>query len=258
MTGLFLSSIRAEKKYISLSESINFFFRNKSMLFASFIIIAITFMVSIIAQSLVGDLVEHSGFFLVNEPAKPVDLIGEIWSFAWTLLHGLYIVFVRITVFYITFFIAYTFSSPLYSLISFFTEKIFKGGRVDDDVPLSFDQAVKDIIEALKLTIVVFAVSIASFFVSAIPLFGPLISFGGFVMINALILFDFAAARKGWSLKKKIQWTWNNKVTSFKIGFIPALVSMIPIFNIFFLVFIYPVFTVYGTLNFILTEDRKI
>lgn len=44
---------------------------------------------------------------------------------------------------------------------------------------------------------------------------------------------------------------------SFRLGIFPALISMVPIINIFFMALLFPLFTVHTTLNFIAIEQRR-
>jgi CysZ protein len=44
---------------------------------------------------------------------------------------------------------------------------------------------------------------------------------------------------------------------SFRLGIFPALISMVPVINIFFMALFFSLFTVHTTLNFIAIEQRR-
>ncbi len=248
------SSLKGRKGFLSIGEGFRFFISNKPLLFSTIFIVLITFLVSMIAQSWVGTIISDRGLFFWNQPLLSAWYSYFAWV-AWWLVYGVYVIVARILAFYISFMVAYTCSAPFYSILSTMTEKRFNGFSIDENEPLFSAKLLTDIVEALKLTLMVFLLAVVAFFLNWIPLFGQLLSFVLFIFMNALIFVDYAASRRRWTLGRKFDWLVRNKGLSVRIGLIPTAASMIPFFNIFLMVFLFPFFTVYGTLNFLLVEE---
>jgi CysZ protein len=68
---------------------------------------------------------------------------------------------------------------------------------------------------------------------------------------------DYPASSRRWSLGKKIKWLWEHSFSAFRLGFLPAVISMIPILNIFLMAFLFPLLTVHSTLNFSVLESCR-
>jgi CysZ protein len=68
---------------------------------------------------------------------------------------------------------------------------------------------------------------------------------------------DYPASRRGWSLGRKLHWLRTHSSPAFRLGVLPALISMIPLLNIFAIALIFPLLTVHSTLNFSAIELAK-
>ena len=107
-----------------------------------------------------------------------------------------------------------------------------------------------DLVEGVKIGLYGILVSLAALFVSFIPVIGLVIVFLIYTFYSALMFIDYPASRRRWTLGRKINWLVDNRRIAFKIGFLPAVLSMIPLLNIFLMAVLFPVLTIHATLNF--------
>jgi CysZ protein len=61
---------------------------------------------------------------------------------------------------------------------------------------------------------------------------------------------DYPASRRRWSLGRKILWLRTHNTRALRIGVLPALISIIPVVNIFAIALLFPLLTIHATLNF--------
>jgi len=76
-----------------------------------------------------------------------------------------------------------------------------------------------------------------------------------YILYSALMFIDYPASRQHWSLGEKLGWIRRRWTRALRLGWLPALVSMIPLVNIFFMALLFPLFTVHATINFV--ADRR-
>ena len=74
------------------------------------------------------------------------------------------------------------------------------------------------------------------------------------LLFNADV-YRLSGLTKTLSLGRKIGWIRRHGSLSFRLGFLPAAVSMIPILNMFFIALLFPLLTVHATLNFYKIES---
>ncbi|MGE4558778.1 MAG: cysteine biosynthesis protein, partial [Desulfobulbus sp.] len=67
----------------------------------------------------------------------------------------------------------------------------------------------------------------------------------------------YPASRYRWSLGKKLSWLRLHYNQAFRLGIFPAMISMVPLLNIFFMALFFPLFTIHSTLNFLAIEQRN-
>jgi len=70
------------------------------------------------------------------------------------------------------------------------------------------------------------------------------------------MLVDFPASRYRWTLGQKLRWVLKHRSLCFRLGLVPALISMIPILNVFLMALFLPLFTIHTTLNFLAFERK--
>jgi CysZ protein len=68
---------------------------------------------------------------------------------------------------------------------------------------------------------------------------------------------DYPTSRRSWSLGRKLRWLRTHSSPSFRLGVLPALISMIPVVNIFAIALLFPLLTVHTTLNFSAIERAE-
>jgi CysZ protein len=83
-----------------------------------------------------------------------------------------------------------------------------------------------------------------------------LFNFLNIFLQEALMFIDYSASRRRWRLGQKISWMKQNWWPALRLGLLPALVSLIPFVNIFFMALLFPLLTVHTTLNFVRFEKE--
>ena len=99
---------------------------------------------------------------------------------------------------------------------------------------------------------------VAALVVSFVPVIGQITVFLLYTYYSALMFVDYPTSRRRWSLGEKIGWLNKHRFVAFRLGVFPALLSLIPLLNIFFLALLFPLLTVHTTLNFnVIEHDKK-
>ena len=162
----------------------------------------------------------------------------------------MFIVVSRIVAFYLAFLLAYSISTPGYVFLSTAAEKMHAGEYFSPDASLTLPGFLRDIFEGIKIALFGIIVTIVALFVNFIPGIGQVAVFLIYTYYSALMFIDYPASRRRWSLGEKIRWLQINSSPAFRIGVLPAFVSMIPIVNIFAMSLFFPLLTIHATLNF--------
>ena len=111
--------------------------------------------------------------------------------------------------------------------------------------------------EGIKIAVFGIVVTIVALFINFIPGIGQAAVFLLYTYYSALMFIDYPASRRRWSLGEKIGWLRNQSSPAFRIGVLPALVSMVPLLNIFAMALLFPILTIHATLNFSAIELAK-
>jgi CysZ protein len=109
----------------------------------------------------------------------------------------------------------------------------------------------------VKIGAIGLLVTVAALLANFIPVIGPVAVFVIYVFYSSLMFIDFPASRYRWSLGEKLRWLRQHRAQSFRLGLLPALISMIPLLNVFLMALFFPLFTVHTTLNFLAIEGEK-
>ncbi|MFO7736663.1 MAG: EI24 domain-containing protein [bacterium] len=249
-------AMQDKKKYINILESLGFFLKHKSLILLSILILCITFAITIFAGIHVMEWINSftgGETFFMEAPAT--EAWYHYFSLAgWWILKGMFLIISTVISFYLSFLIAYNITSPLYSFLAARSEKLFRGHSAG--APFNFSGIITDILQALKVSVVMIILSIIAFIINFIPFIGQVAAFLIYVGANTLLFVDFPAGEHRWPLKRKIGWLFQNKITTLRIGLFPTFVSLIPVANVFIFVFIFPVYIVHTTVNFVLSEKR--
>ncbi|HKJ64516.1 MAG TPA: EI24 domain-containing protein [Desulfopila sp.] len=241
---------RASGGYIPLSHSLAFLFSTKRLIGLSALLFVVTIALTWLGMDLSLAFIDRltGGFFLT--PPETASILGWLKYSGWTLLTWLYFFVSRIAAFYLAFLLAFTVSTPGYVFLATAAEKIQAGDQFEMDDGLTLRGILIDLWEGLKIACFGILISIAALIVNFIPLVGQLVALLLYIYFSALMFLDYPASRRRWPLRKKMAWVREHRGHSFRLGLFPALVSMIPIVNIFLMALLFPVLTVHATLNF--------
>lgn len=241
---------RRQSQWITLGRSATFLFSKKQLLGLSLILFLVTALLTWLGYQLSIDFLDSlTKSYLPAEPAA-TTLIGWIKHKGWMLLMWLYLIITRIAAFYLSFILAYTLTSPGYVLLSTATEKLHLGEDFEMDEGFTLRSFLLDILEGLKIAAFGILVTIAALAINFVPIIGQFSVIMLYIFYSALMFIDYPASRRRWSLGKKLRWLGGHTTVSLRLGILPALISMMPLINIFFMAVLFPFLTVHATLNF--------
>ncbi len=236
--------------WIPFSASLALMVRKKQLLGWSFLLFAITILLTWLGYTLmVGYVDTLTGSFLHSPPATD-SLWGWLKYSGWTVGTWLLLVISRIIAFYLSFLFAYSLTTPGYVFLSTAAEKLHLGENFNPEDAFTLRGVATDLIEGLKIGFYGILVSLAALFVNFIPVIGLIFVFLLYTFYSALMFIDYPASRRRWTLGRKINWLLDNRRIAFRLGFLPAVLSMIPLLNIFLMAVLFPVLTIHATLNF--------
>jgi CysZ protein len=181
---------------------------------------------------------------------------GWIKHYLLLILRWFFIVVSNIISFYIAFLIAYCVTTPGYALLSTGVEKIHLGQKYQMDEGFSFHGLLIDLMEGCKIGLFGLGVTVAALFINFIPILGQILVFLLYSFYSCLMFIDYPSSRRRWSLGNKLLWLRKNPFISLRLGILPALISLIPVINIFLMALFFPILTVHATLNFAAIENR--
>jgi len=214
----------------------------------SLLIVALNYVGAYLLSGIVNS--HFSGVFLSwwHEPA-----LSGVWSY---ILYGLWWisfwsakVTAVILAFYIAFLGIYILISPVYSWLSLLSEKALLG--MVSETGFSLKQILFDIKEALKISLFGVLLTIIAIFLMFIPVIGIVAGFLLYLYSFSILFLDYVTSRKGMTFKQKIRWTSKHSGFIVSMGWLPALLSYIPVLSIFLVSLVFPLFVVYATLNFL-------
>lgn len=243
--------------WMSLSSSAFFILRHGRILGWALLLVLVTAFLTgggfLLTTHFIDDL---TGSFIHAAPATE-----SWWGWAkysgWLVAKYLFLVVSRIVSFFLAFLAAYSLSAPLYAFLSTSAEKRFCGKDYEEDEGFTFAGVCKDLWEGIKIGSFGILVTILALVVSFVPVIGQITVFLLYSYYSALMFIDYPASRRRWKLGEKISWIRQHGSFSFRIGLIPAAVSMIPILNLILMALIFPLFTVHATLNFYIIEHNS-
>ncbi len=245
-----------QSRWVPLSHSIMFLLRHKSLLGWSSLLVLITIILTYAGFQFSVHYIEmFTGDFFFTAPEK-IGVLGWIKYSGWLVSKYLFFFFSHVVSFYLAFLLAFSLSTPGYVFLSKATENKLVG-KSNDNNTLSIKSVLIDLFEGIKIGAFGILVAIAAIIVSFIPLVGQVIVFLMYTYYSALMFLDYPTSQRGWSLGSKMNWLREHNTIAFRIGFLPALVSMIPILNIFLIALLFPVLTVHTTLNFNRIETSR-
>ncbi len=244
------STGRTTAGWIPLSSSLALMFRRKKLFGWSFLLFLITIVLTWIGYHItVGFIDQWTGNFTATAPAAD-GILGWIKHQGWVVATWLFLIVSRIVAFYLAFLFAYSLTTPGYAFLSTAAEKLYAGEHFGADEGFSVAGFLSDIFEGLKIAFFGILVTIAALFVNFIPGIGQILVFLMYTYYSALMFVDYPASRRRWSLGRKLGWLRSHSTPALRLGILPALISMIPLVNIFAIALLFPLLTVHTTLNF--------
>ena len=245
------------RDWYSLGYSFGFMMKNGRVLLMSILLILAMIGLTALSYTLIVDKVEGYLTSLVSIPEQVPGIVGWLKHAGWTVISWFSHVVVKIIAFYLSFLLSYTLTSPGYGFLSVAAEKLHLGEQFQQDGGFSLSGVLVDMFEAFKISLFGLLVSAAAVLMNFIPVIGQMMLILFYVSYSALMFIDFPASRRRWTLGHKLGWLRRNTQPAFRLGILPALVSMIPLVNIFCMSFLFPVLTVQATLNFAVIESER-
>lgn len=243
--------------WVSLSRSTSFLLGRKRLIGLSLLLFLITIVLTWVSYHYATAAVDSFTASFFQQGGESTTALGWLKHEGMTLLHYLYRFITCVISFYLAFLLAYTLCSPGYSILSNMAEKIWAKEHYEEDEGISFSGLLVDLVEAVKIAVFGLVITILALFINLIPLIGQLLTFLLYTYYSALMFLDYPASRRRWSLGHKLAWLSRHGIASFRMGLLPALLSLIPFVNIFFIALLFPLLTIYTTLNFTTIEFKK-
>ncbi len=251
------SSSTSKPQWYSFGYSVAFMFKKKRLFGWSILLFLATIALTTAGYELSTTYIDNlSGSFLVDPPAADT-ILGWIKHKGWLIATWFFVIITRIVAFYLAFLIAYGLTSPGYVFLSTAAEKLHAGENFDSDDNLSIKFILIDIFEGFKIALFGVLITIVALIVNFIPGLGQGTVFLLYTFYSALMFVDYPSSRRHWSLGRKIGWIKNNIGAAFRLGLLPAVISMIPLLNVFFMSLLFPVLTIQSTLNFTSIELHR-
>jgi Uncharacterized protein involved in cysteine biosynthesis len=242
--------------WVPFSTSCRFLFRHPRLLAISLLLMLLTGGLTWLGCLYSVDMIDHfSGSFFTTPP-----VVERFWHWpvlwGWTALKWLYLLLTRTAAFYLAFVLAYCLTTPGYAFLSIWAGNRYCGQAGDGEAVFSLTGALIDLREGIKTGAVGVLVTVVSLVVNFIPGIGQVAVLLLYSYYTALMFVDYPASRYRWTMKQKLGWLRRYGGRSFRLGFFPAVISMVPLLNIFLMALLFPLFTVHATLNFLAIEGR--
>ncbi len=237
-------------EWIPLSRSFLLMISRKKLFAWSFILFLLTVLLTWFGYLLSVDFIDgFTGSFWATAPS--VDTVwGWIKHKGWLVGNWLFVIVSRIVAFYFAFLVAYTLTTPGYAFLSTAAEKMYAGEKFDADANFSIAGVIGDILEGIKIALFGIGVTLIAILVNFIPGIGQVAVVLLYSFYSTLMFVDYPASRRRWSLGRKIEWLQTHNSKALRIGWLPAVISMIPVLNIFAIALFFPLLTIHATLNF--------
>ncbi len=249
-----------QAQFVPLSYSTGFLFRNKRLFFLSTLFFAGTIGLTYLGYHFsLQLLLSLTGSFFSTAP-DTVSITGKIFYVSWISGKYLYTIISHILSFYLSFLFTFIVTTPVYVFLSNATENCYrklKGHEIRDAQFFSASSLLRDLWEGIKLGFFGLFITFLALLLNFVPVVGQLLILVTYIFYSALIFIDYPASKRGWSLRNKIRWVIVHHDISFRLGLLPALISMIPFLNIFLLALLFPLLTIHATLNFISILDEN-
>ncbi len=236
--------------WIPLSTSLSFLLRNKVLFGWSLMLVLITMILTWLGYELTTGMLDNlTSTFFASSPAAE-GWLGWLKLGGWFAAKYLFLLVSRIVAFFLAFLLAYSLSTPFYVFLSTAAERIFCGAGFTADEPVTLLSILKDLLEGFKIAAFGILITIIALPASFIPVVGQIAVFVIYTFYSTLMFIDYPASRRHWSLGRKLSWIRKHYRVSLRLGIIPAVISMVPVLNLFLIAAAFPLLTVHATLNF--------
>ncbi len=246
-----------KRKWLPLTFSLRFILQHMNLLGLSLLLMfcmaLLTWLGYLVTVHFVDGLTGH--FF--QQAPEAAGIIGWFKVKGWLVLKWLFLVFSRVIAFYLAFLVSYSLTSPGYAFLSVSAEKKYLGEEFVGDDGFTWAGIVKDLVEGCKIGAFGLLVTLAALLLNLIPVAGAGLVIFLYIFYSALMFIDYPASRQRWSLGEKLEWLKKKWPRALRLGWLPALISMIPVVNIFFMALFFPLFTVHATLNFVAVPSHS-
>jgi CysZ protein len=244
--------------WVPLSFSFAFIFRHPRLLGWSLILVLITGSLTWAGYLFSVDLINQltGSFFTIPPTAEKFWQWPMLWG--WTGLKWIFMILTRVVAFYLAFVVAYSLTTPGYVFLSTWTGNRYSQQAGQGEARLSLSGAMIDLWEGVKIGAMGLVVSMVALVANFIPVIGQATVFCLYAFYSALMFVDYPASRYRWSLGRKLLWLRRHHNQAFRLGLFPAMISMLPVLNVFLMALFFPLFTVHTTLNFLAIEGRAV
>ncbi len=243
--------------WVPFRTSLTFLCRNPRLLGWSLILVVLTGIVTWVGYLFSVDLInQFTGSFFTAPP-----LVEKFWQWpllwGWTALKWFYLVLSRVVAFYLAFVLAYSLTAPGYVFLSTWAGNRYTEQAGQGEPVFTLSGALVDLWEGVKIGAMGLVVTVFALFANFIPVIGQAAVFVLYTFYSALMFIDYPSSRYRWTLGQKLLWLRRHHRQAFRLGLFPAMISMIPLLNIFLMALFFPLFTIHATLNFLAIEGRK-
>lgn len=243
--------------WVPLPSAFSFLLRHPRLLGWSLVLVVLTGCLTWLGYLFSVHLIDHfTGSYFSTPP-----VVEHLWHWplfwGWTAGKWVFLVLSRVVAFYLAFLLAYCLTTPGYVFLStsagnHFTEKAGEG-----EAAYTLAGILTDLLEGMKIGAIGLLATVAALLANFIPVVGQVTVFVIYVFYSTLMLIDFPSSRYRWSLGQKLRWVRQYWYQSFRLGLLPAVISMVPIFNVVLMALLLPLLTIHTTLNFLAIEGRK-
>nr|WP_320009788.1 EI24 domain-containing protein [uncultured Desulfobulbus sp.] len=243
--------------WVPLGFSFGFIFRHQRLLGWSLVLVLITGGLTWGGYTFTVDFINHltGSFFSTPPQSDAIWQVPLLWG--WTALKWIYMLLSRVVAFYLAFVVAYSLTTPGYVFLSNWAGNRFCQRAAEGEAGISLGGILIDLWEGIKIGAMGIVVSLLALMANFIPVVGQAAVFCIYAFYSALMFIDYPASRYRWSLGRKLRWLRLHSNQAFRLGLFPAMISMVPVLNIFFMALFFPLFTVHTTLNFLTIEGKN-
>ena len=243
--------------WVPLARSLSFLIRHPRLVGWSLVLVLVTGSLTWGGYTFCVDLIsQYTGSFFSTPPT-----VEKFWHWpvlwGWTALKWVFFILSRVVAFYLAFVAAYSLTTPGYVYLSTWAGNRYSQRAGEGEAELSLGGVLVDLIEGIKIGAMGLVVSLVALMANFVPVLGQAAVFTLYAFYSALMFIDYPSSRYRWSLGQKIQWLRHHPHQAFRLGLLPALISMVPVLNVFVMALFFPLFTVHTTLNFLAIEGRN-